>query len=189
MKRVIRQATAAESFSIKVDIYFAEIADDVVATDISDIIDRNGHIDQNALVDYNTFIQNVLETLDYYGFQIIRSKESKSFPNTSKYAWIAYAGEVDVEDVPLMVKMRISDHVQTLSLEHRAKIKQADKAEADELKLPRTKKRQRFITSDIVVNNQRFDSYEEALAAVDKMIYQWLDRLDVDVSDITPLWR
>ena len=35
MKRVIRQATAAESFSIKVDIYYSEVSDDVVATDTS----------------------------------------------------------------------------------------------------------------------------------------------------------
>lgn len=189
MKRVIRQATAVESFSIKVDIYYSEMSDDVVATDIVDVTDGSGHINQNALVDYNTFIQNVWETLDYYGFQIIRSKESKSFPSTSKYAWIAYASEIGAEDVPLMFKMRVSDHIQEVSPKHRDKIKQQDKAEADELKLPKTKKRQRFVTADIVVNNQRFDSYEDALNAIDKMIYQWLDRLDIDVSDITPLWR
>lgn len=188
MKRVIREASAVETFSIKVDI-FHEMQDDIVSTDILPISEGKNLLDADALVDYNCFLENVWETLDYYGFQILRSKESKSFPYTSKYAWIAYASEIEKKDVPLMVKMRISDHPQKVSPEYRDELKHRDRAEADELKMPEGKKKQRFIIVDIVVNNHRYATYEEALAAIDRMIYEWLDKLNIDVSDIVPLWH
>lgn len=189
MKRVIREASAPETLSVKVDIYYIESSDDVVATDIVTISDGKNKFDADALVDYNNFINNVWETLDYYGFQMIRYKESKSFPNTSKYAWIAYISEVDQKDIPLMFKLRVSDHAQVAGPQRRHELKALDRAEAEELKQPPTKKRQRFVVEDIVVNNQRFATYEDALVAIDDMIYAWLERLDVDLSEIVRLWH
>lgn len=189
MKRMIRTPAEPEELSLKVDVYHELLATDdfvAAATEINDILDDMGEIDPQALADYQTFQQNFWAMIDYYGFQIMQMKDSKSKPHTSKYAWIAHASQVSKQDTPLIIRLRVSDHVQQFSLERKKELRKQEQEEADELKLPEDKRKQKFIVSDIVINNKKYSSYEEALNAADKLIYQWLDRLNIDLSDIEP---
>lgn len=189
MKRVIRTPLDPEELILKIDVYheLIDIYDPIAAaTEVKDILDSMGDIDPQALADYQTFQQNMWAMIDYYGFQTLRMKSSKSKPHTSKYAWIAYAEHVKQESIPLIIRLRVSDHAQAFGPERRKQIREEEQREADELKQPATKRRQKFIVSDIVVNNKKYSSYEEALNAIDQMIYKWLERLNIDLSDIEP---
>lgn len=189
MKRLLKTLAEPEKLSFKVDVYHVLIAadSDVVAyTEINDILDDMGNVDPQALADYRTFQSNVDAMIDYYGFSILRAKDSKSEPHTSKYEWIAYASQVHAGDTPLIIRLRISDHEQKFGPEYKKEIGQKERREADELKRPKTKRKQRFIVTDVVVNNKKYSSYEEALNAMDKIIYSWLEKLNIDLTEIEP---
>ena len=189
MKRMIRDSYDPETISIKIDVYHGCEAEDVVATDIRPVVNEMREIDPQAYADYNAFLQNLWSVVEYYGFEMYKMKTSESFPGTSKYAWVAHASEVGKKDTPLIAKVRISDHAQHLSDEHRAKIKQQDRADAEELKLPHTKKKQRFFVEDIIIDNKRYKTYEEALNAVDAIIHGWLERMNIDMSEFEDLGK
>lgn len=190
MKRLIRKLAEPEILNIKIDVYFKSSSTDIAATDVSPVTDENNNIDQQALANYNSFIQTVWNVVEYYGFEMFKNRSSKSYPGTSKYAWVAYASEVDKDDTPLIIKLRVSDHLQEhLSPDHIKDIKDRDKADADELKRPKTKQKQRYILADIVVNNTLYHTYEEALNYVDEVIHNWLTKLHVDTSEFEDLGK
>lgn len=189
MKRMIKTLADPEELSFKVDVYHTlvdaetEIAAD---TEIKDILTEMGDIDPQALADYYTFQQNFAIMIEYYGFSILRAKDSKSKPYTSRYSWIAYASQAHAADTPLLVRLRVSDHMQEFSPTRNKEIRRQEQEEANELGLPAGKRRQKFIVTDVVVNNKKYSSYEEALNAMDKIIYSWLERLNIDLTDIEP---
>ena len=189
MKRMLKTLTDPEELSIKIDVYHMLIDGDdnvAAATEIKDIMNAMGDIDPQALADYHTFQLNFDAMIDYYGFSTLRVKDSKSKPYTSKYEWIAYASQVHAGDTPLIIRLRISDHAQKFGPEYKKEISQKERQEANELKQPKSKRKQRFIVTDVVVNNKKYSSYEEALNAMDKIIYSWLERLNIDLTDIEP---
>lgn len=189
MKRMIRTVAEPEVIGIRVDVYYAAETEDIVATDVHPIQDAEGHIDPQALADYHAFIQNAWNVIEYYGFEMFKMKTSKSAPGTSKYAWVAHATEVGKNDTPLIVRLRISDHEQHFADEHLAKIKRHNKEEAEELKRPESKQKQRFFVEDIIVNNERYKTYEDALNAIDKIVHDWLERMHIDMSDFEDLGK
>ena len=189
MKRMVRDAADPEVVDIKIDVYHDCELIDVTATDIRPVVNEMKEIDSQAYADYMSFVQTLWNVIEYYGFEMFKMKTSKSFPGTSKYAWVAHASEVGKQDTPLIVKVRVSDHDQHLSDTHLAEVKKQNKLEAEELKLPKDKQRQRFFVEDIIVNNQRYKTYEEALNAVDAIIHKWLSRMDVDMSEFEDLGK
>ena len=185
MKRMLKTLADPEELSFKVDVYHmlvdaeTEIAAD---TEIKDILTEMGDIDPQALADYHTFQQNFAIMIEYYGFSILRAKDSKSKPYTSRYSWIAYASQAHAADTPLLVRLRVSDHMQEFSPARNKEIRRQEQEEANELGLPAGKRK----VTDVVVNNKNYKSYEAALNAVDKTIYSWLERLNIDLTDIEP---
>lgn len=189
MKRVIRSLSDPEELSFKIDVYHKLVDSDptvAASTEIKDILNEMGDIDPQALADYQSFQSNFDAMMDYYGFSILRAKESKSKPHTSKYEWIAYASQANAGDIPLLIRLRLSDHEQKFGPEYTKELAQRERQEAADLKMPKSKRKQKFIVTDVVVNNKKYSSYEEALNAMDKIIHSWLERLNIDLTDIEP---
>ena len=181
MKRMLRSQYDPAIMNIDVNITF--VAEPVFATNVTPILDDQGNIDDDAMSNYQTFVENTWAMLDYYGFQMLSNTESGSYPHTSKYYWIAYASDVESGSVPLMIKLRISDHKQSFSPEFVTKLHKRDRFEADSLKLPESKKQQRYRTKEIIVNSTKYDTYEEALNAIEVEVHKWLTDLGVDMSE------
>lgn len=173
-------------FDIQSILQLIEYNDQIVATDILPIIDETTlRIDDQAMADFNAFVENVYATLEYYDFELLGDfhHRSLSFPGTSEYRWIAHRSQLSQGDVPKYIKLRISDHFQNFSKPRRQELKKLDREQADSLKLPKTKKRQRYSVYEIVVNNEIFSSYEKALNFIDTQIFDWLEECGIDTSD------
>lgn len=189
MKRLVKETT--EELKIDVDITFAPDEDNIaydnlVATTVRPVADMNNRIiDDQSFADYTCFVESVFEILMYYDFEIFEKyqRHSQSFPYTSRYVWIAPRIQVESGDVPKLIHLRVSDHTQDFSEEMQKKIKQRMKDEAQDLKLPKSKLRQRYIPKEIVVNESRFKTYEDALNKIESAIRDWLVKLGVDISD------
>ena len=183
MKRVIRPSVDAEKLEFNIEIIFEPNSSDLAATTVNSIMKGDGELDDLALADYQDFVETAMGLIDYYGFQLLSIKDSGSFPYTSKYVWIAYASDVEAEDIPLMIKVRISDHIQKFSPQFKQELKKRDRSEAEQLKLPKTKKKQKYLLRRVIVNNTVCKTYEEALTRLDKQVHQWLKDLNVDMSE------
>ena len=186
MKRILRISSDLESIDITISVFHSLQSECVLATDIEPVLDDDGLLDMKSLSDYNVFIENLWVMIDYYGFQIIKAKDNKSYPFTSKYVWLASADDADNKSIPLMIKLRVSDHKQSVSLERMKQLKKIDREEAEQLKQPKDKRRQRYVVKEITVNKAVYHTYEEALNAADRLLRDWLKELNVDMTDIEP---
>lgn len=164
---------------------------ELVATTIKPIVEDWGKriIDDQALADFNSFLWNIYEILDYYDFEVSEKfkRKSASFPYTSEYCWIARRQDVEAGSVPKYIHLRISDHIQSHNVELAGKLKTRENAEADELKLPESKLRQRYMVKQIVINSEICKTYEEGLRKVEKDIFNWMEELGTDMSKYDPL--
>ena len=181
MKKLIRYNNDTESTNIDIQINF-NIESKVLSTEVNPILVDN-MIDDQALADYNAFIETTWEILDYYGFELLSNTESGSYPHTSKYYWIAHITDVEEGNIPLMIKLRISDHAQHFNPQFVSKLRKKNSQEAENLKTPKDKLKQRYLVKEVIVNNQTYRTYEEALGALETEIRSWLESLNVDMSE------
>ncbi len=191
MKRYIRAAVAAQQLNLVVDILFAPIEDKVIATDVRPIIDENGLLDDQAKADYDSFTEMLYLMIEHYDFHIFseHSKTSGSFPYTSQYIWIAHRKEIEHNVVHKMIKLRVSDHFQKFSKESQHRLTKQSQQEANDLRIPRSKKKQLYEPKVIVVNNSRFATYEEALRNIELEIRSWLADRKVDISEYEAFYK
>lgn len=191
MKRFVKQGI---NLDLNIDIYFDTYVneEDISATTIKPIIvdDINKILDQQALSDFSVFVDNLFETIDYYDFEVLDDYKhtSKSFPYVSEYRWVAHRSQIDADNITKLIHLRVSDHIQKFSDERRKQIKLQYRDQANKLRRPLNKQKQRFIVSEIIVNNETFHTYEEALNACEKMIHTWLRELNVDMSNYGEIW-
>lgn len=119
----------------------------LAASNIEPVRLANKQIDPVAFQEYEDFVENVLNLLVTYNMNVMELKPSPK-SETSWYTWfcpVALNGSVKSE---VVFKLRISDRY----------------------KLLKTKSgNQRFKVMNVVVNNETFESYDEALDYVDKL--------------------
>lgn len=168
-----------------IDVVFESDEEDKIAaasTPIRPVSDDLGNIiDSESLIKYDEFIGNVQALLDIYDYHVDYGRTKSK---TSKYLWLATREEVDSENVPYYIRLRISDHFQRYSKEGEVKAKEKDKLNAEMLKLPETKHKQKYRLREFIVNEIRYATYEEALADMEKLIRQWLKDKGVDVQKL-----
>ena len=184
MKRLVYN----DELDINVDIYFnAFEINDIAATTIKPVVvDLDEQIiDRAALEDFNVFLQNLFETITYYDFEILEDFKhtSKSFPYTSEYRWIAHRTEIDADNVPRYINLRVSEHFQNFSPERLKELSEQRRDIANKLKKPATKVTQRYKFENIVADGEQFKTYEEVLAYAEQKIFAWLKQRGVDVSN------
>ena len=89
--------------------------------------------------------------------------------------------------MPKYIHLRISEHAQEFSKESIKRLSKQYKEEAEAIKLPKTKKKQRYVLDEFIVDGSKYKTYEEALHAIELKIYNWLKERNVDVAQYEPL--
>lgn len=157
-----------------IDVCYEVVAypDSVSAdTEIKPIYLQDGTVDEQALADYDAFIDNIYASLvDIFDVaDIEESPKSK----TSWYFWI-YGKSVDGDvTTKIIVRLRVSDHDYSERHSKKAEHIYVDK-KAQELKRPSSKQHQRWKIRNITINEETYSSYEEAEDA----IYEELEKLN-----------
>ena len=193
MKRMMRNNNEIV-FELNIDIEWTkEALSKVAATDILPVgIDKaNKIIDETAREGFVTFVGNLFEIIQAYDFVILDDYKhtSKSFPYTSQYMWIARQEQLENNDVPIFIHLRVSEHVQEFSDERNKQLKDEYKQQADNIKLPKSKKKQRFVIKSISVNDLGCKTYEEALHEVELEVRSWVTELHIDLEPYGPaIW-
>lgn len=193
MKRLIKNDDQLD-LSIRITFVSDNTGQDIAATTIRPVgINKDtGEIDEEARVGFSAFVQNVFEIIDAYGFTIFDEFQhtSKSYPYTSEYRWLARQEEVKKGEIPLLIKLRISDHQQQFSKDRVKELTRQNKEQADTLKLPKTKKTQRYVVKEIVVTGLGCRTYEHALYLVEDKIRNWLISRHIDISEYgSAIWQ
>lgn len=136
-------------------------------SEINPILLPKGKIDEQALADYDAFIDNLYECLAYY-FDIVELEESPK----SKTSWYFYLyaknakGEITTK---FIVRLRVSDHVYPEYHSTEAE-KTFVENRVQEFKRPNNKKYQRWKIYNIIVNGDKYENYDDALDDIeDKM--------------------
>lgn len=139
---------------------------------ISPIHREDGSIDELAYSEYQEFVFNVYSALDENEFEVIEIEDSTR-SDTSYYFTAYRKSESSDNSIKCLFFIRISDH--NIPKESEEGRRRYYKNKAEELKQPKTKKKQTWNLKDIIVNGSTYDSYEAALKGVG-------DRLKMDVS-------
>lgn len=186
MKKVVYSSTSGELIyvDINIDVYFDvyEIID-IVASKIRPVLKPSGEMDDDAWQDYDLFIMNVYGLLGPHRFEEIEFEPSNK-SNTSWYAWFYVKNKDGSVNTDVIVRLRISDHVNharfkgTLSPEMQKHRKSVERGETKYIqdfanlhKRPVDKEGdQKYYMTEIVVNSETFDDYDDAYLAADKLI-------------------
>ena len=153
----------------------------LAASSIKTVRLADTQIDPVAFQEYEDFVENVLNLLVTYNMNVMELKPSPK-SETSWYTWF-YPTDADGSvKSKVIFKLRISDHFNHWIPKQGKSQKDADRLmkqsearynqeTANRYKLPETKSgNQRFKVMNVVVNNETFESYDEALDYVDKLL-------------------
>lgn len=151
---------------LKIDIVVNYYSDVIMAT-IPPIYDENGKLDVAALSEFQEFAINVVSVLDYNEFEPIDMTES-DYSETSFYYTAYKRDESTNTNIKCLIFLRISDH--NLKSETEKQRKEYYRNKADELKQPPWKQRQKWKFKSIVVNNETYNSYDEALEGLEDIL-------------------
>lgn len=144
--------------------------DDVIqSSSIEDLQNSNVVYNTIALAEYESFLVNTLDIFEDHDFDVIQEKDSPY--SKSYYAALVKKDQVENADYKFILFVRLSDHENN---KHTVKGKKRYYRDlAEKLKQPTTKTKQLWKLKEIVVNNQTFDSYDDALVEIDKLLRQY----------------
>ena len=135
------------------------------STPIRPIITDEGKVNDQALSDYYCFILELLFELDDAGLVVVDEHES-NFSETSKYYTLADEEQFKNDDMKYIIYLRVSDHVLKLTEKQKKLINQKRKEESSKLKV-------KWKVRNIVVNNNEFATYDEAIEYVSKKALEY----------------
>lgn len=144
-------------------------------SDIKPVQLPDGTIDEQALADYNCFIDNIYSCLSYY-FDIAEIEESPK-SQTSWYFWLYGKNKDGDIATKFLVRLRVSDHEYS---EHHIKHSENQYVDykAQELKRPQNKKVQKWKLREIIINGEHYSSYFEAEDEVEAEMEKLSDYLN-----------
>lgn len=169
MKRWIHASELDDLILIKritVTVEFSRVDETIIAAELLPLQNPDGSYDELALDYYEEFIINALEVFGEHDLVII--DEHQSPRSKSNYFSFVKEEDLDQADYKYILFIRISDH--DIRQESKAGRRKFYDNKAEALKQPPTKSKQTWKFKDIIVNNARFNTYEEALADIDKRL-------------------
>lgn len=162
MKRVIRASAFDEI--INITAYFVPegyASNDLAASTIVPI-HKGRLLDEQAMAQWNNFIDNVLATLDYYDFDVVDNHKSNHEGSASYYVSFYPTDSKGKTISKYLINFRISDHfipnLNKKSTGYYRKLAQNNS---------RTEGKQRWKLEALIVNDRTFDSYDDALDYLD----------------------
>ena len=130
-----------------------------------------GEIDPIALDGYEDFVVNLRGILDYYGYEEIEDTHKGNFSDTSQYSSFYKNTDSTKDNIEKIIFVRISDH--ELDEDSKKGTREYHKYKVDESKQPTDKNKQKWRFRNLIVNGERYESYDEALEELDKRISSW----------------
>lgn len=169
----------AERVTLDIVVEFAPCNDIAASSDIRPIYDQKTKtIDEQALADYNDFIVEAVKSIENHGFTVLDVSSSNS-SETSRYYTLADTRQVNENDIDLIIFLRISNHMQRITKTQKEWIEDTRNATAEKYKQPKTKQRQLWAPRTILVNNNQFDTYDEAIIFVEQKADDWKRTIDI----------
>lgn len=176
MKRVIKELLAEIRVEVLVDRYYVPVQ---VTSSIDPVqpnypIDKS--IDEQALADYDSFIEDSREEIESMDREIVEQNKSNKSP-TSRYFTLVDLTQHVEHSIQYMIFLRISDHfpTDTDDEEHR-EIDQAIRQHRDSTKARLSAEQGHRVVwkvRQIIVNGERYSSYDEALDRVRQLVREW----------------
>ena len=170
MKRYVRslesdgQDTWIDTTSSRITVVY-EAIDHIESSEDID----NGLSGAAVISDYDSFILSVLDTFDDHDFNIIQEQESPY--SQSYYAAFVKKGDIAAADYKYILFVRLSDHpIDNASKSGRQKYY---RDLAQQLKQPASKSKQKWKFKEVIVDGVSYNSYDEALAALDTSLRQY----------------
>lgn len=164
MKRIIRASAFDEI--INITAYFVPegySVNDLAASTIVPI-HKGRLLDEQAMAQWNNFIDNVLATLDYYDFDVVDNHKSNHEGSASYYISFYPTDSKGKIISKYLINFRISDHfipnLNKKSIGYYRKLAQ---------KNSRTEGKQRWKLESLIVNDRTFESYDDALDYLDSV--------------------
>ena len=183
MKRLVRSVESKIVVEIVVDEFIEDVRIDSAIDPVQPSYPVDYSIDEQALADYNSFIEDSKEELENLDLEILESNSSKR-SLTSKYFVIADLTQ-DVEyTMKYMIFLRIFDHYEaTWEDKEQLKINQGIRNHQDLTKAKYSEKQGHKViwkVRHIIVNGDIFASYESALARVRELAAEWSELLQAN---------
>ena len=164
MKRFIRAAVANE---VKIYIDLSYIHDDQVVRIAANT--ESPELDGIESQNFDEFVTNVYSTLCFCGYEVDDYEVSDRLNSVSSYL-TAHKKQDEIDgDIKVIIFIRLSDH-KLDKMRSKDRNKYYDE-KAQSLKFPETKVRQKWKLYDIVVDGTTYQSYDEALDALEKKLY------------------
>lgn len=175
MKRYIHQVNISE---IRVEVVLEEYNELVSSTSIRPIqpgypVDHS--VDEQALADYNSFIEDCKAEIEDLDLEIIDSNKSKR-SYTSRYFTIVDLDQHVQHTLRYLIFLRISDHLDANFGDDQIAINRVIRDHRDRLKDKLSKEQGHRVVwkvKEVIVNGSRFTSYDEAIEYVRELAEQW----------------
>lgn len=186
---------------IKLDIDILLEQSSAVAAAISPIFDDKDRIVPDAWSDYEEFITNLIGVFSQNGYECIketrenyrasprmakavRNSDLSAYPSPyseSYYFRMYKKSESSPENIKCLIIVRVSAHKSQEELESnptkRLRIRRGHNTwlenEANRLKQPQDKSRQKWRFKQMIVNDETFDNYDDALDTIEHNIQSW----------------
>lgn len=164
MKRMIK--ASCSNNVINITAYFVpeeySVNDIDLAASTIVPIHEGYQLDEQAMSQWNNFIDNVLATLDYYDFDVVDNHKS-NYEGSASYYISFYPTDSKGQIISkYLINFRISDHF-IPNLNKKSTRYYRNFAQ----KNSRTEGKQRWKLEALIVNDKTFDSYDDALDYLD----------------------
>ena len=185
MKRLIKDKNCLE-FDICVEVYVDEtiflIEGSTVDTSkfnipsgpvISKFADKIG---SQMVVDYDTFVENISDFIeDNLGLELIYTSASKN--NSRYFSFIARDDDGNIY-LRFRLRLRISNHNPHSTKQQNALKKREEEEILKQGKLTEYQLRKmQKLTKSIIVNNETYNSYEDAFIDIASQAEEWVDKM------------
>lgn len=175
MKRYIHQINLSE---IRVEVVLDEQTELISSTTIRPIqpgypVDYS--VDEQALADYNSFIEDTKAEIEDLDLEIIDSNKSKR-SYTSRYFTIVDLDQYVQHTLRYLIFLRISDHTDADFGEDQISINKAVRERRNQIKERLSKEQGHKViwkVKEVIVNGSRFASYDEAIEYIRELAEQW----------------
>lgn len=162
---------SSRHFKIEVEV-LVDINESVQSSEIVDVKNEDGSINQEALQEYLFFIEEVKELFDIMDMQVLNSEEEQNSTQseTSRYFHIHKKTPESDIFIKFLALFRISDH--ELPWIYQKLHKDDPKKLAEKYKRPGQQKPPKYKSFSIIVNRHTFDSYDAALVEIQNLLNQ-----------------
>lgn len=134
-----------------------------IPSEITPVMRLDDRIDEQALADYDSFVTNIYAMLSAL-FDVVDIEQSNK-SETSWYFYLYAKNKNDGISTKFLIRLRLSDH--EYSKRHNArKEREFVERKAQEYKRPKEKLYQEWKIKQIIVNNKKYFSYDDAEDAI-----------------------